>query len=116
MPSLLSRNRCRQKVVRLIPGRLRVLKAASCGELRQKVELVQQLIVEFTSTLVCGEFLVAFRGNFQRIPPHDDGSRLLGLVKPKQEVGKADNRSRAAAVLAPDRLRESVVGAMGEGV
>jgi hypothetical protein len=114
MPSLLSRNRCRQKVVRLIPGRLRVLKAASCHELRQKVELVQQLIVEFTSTLVCREFLMAFRGDFQRIPPHDDGPRLLGLVKPKQKVGKANDRSRTRAVLAPDRLRESVVGAMGE--
>ena len=114
MPSFLSCNRCRQKVVRLIPGRFRVLKAASCHELRQKVELVQQLIVEFTSTLVCGEFLVAFRGDFQRIPPHDNGSRLLGLVEPKQKVGKADNRSRAPAVLAPDCLRESVIGAMGE--
>ena len=114
MPSLLSCNCCRQKVVRLIPRRLRVLKAASCHELRQKVELVQQLIVEFTSTLVCGEFLVAFRGDFQRIPPHYDGSRLLGLIKPKQKVGKSDNRSRAPAVLAPDRLRESVIGTMGE--
>src|SRR6516225_7155095 len=104
MSSLLSRNRRRQKVVRLIPGRLRVLKTASCHELRQKVELVQQLIVEFTSTLVCGEFLVAFRGDFQGIPPHDDGSRLLGLVKTKQKVGKADNCGAAFAALEPDRL------------
>jgi putative ABC transport system substrate-binding protein len=88
--------------------------AASCHELRQKVELVEQLIVEFTSSLVCGEFLLAFRGDFQRIPPYYDGSRLLGLIKPKQKVGKADNRSRAPAVLAADCLRESVIGAMGE--
>jgi hypothetical protein len=43
---------------------------------------------------------VAFRRDFQGIPPHDDGARLLGLVKPKQHVGEADNCAGALTALA----------------
>ena len=51
-------------------------------ERNELIKLVKQLVVEFTSALVRGEFLMAFCRDVQRIPPHDDGARLLGLVKP----------------------------------
>ena len=57
-----------------------------------------------------------FRGNVQRVPAHNHGSRSLGFVEPKQLISEADNRPCPVAVLSRDRLWQSVIGAMSKGV
>jgi len=49
---LLVADRSRKKVVRLVTGSLGVRKTARCHELRQSVQLVKDLFVEFASALI----------------------------------------------------------------
>jgi hypothetical protein len=57
-----------------------------------------------------------FRGDIQRVPTHNHGSRSLGFVKPQQLISKADNRACPPGALSRDRLWQSVIRAMGKGV
>jgi hypothetical protein len=56
------------------------------------------------------------RRSIERIPADDDCTRLLALVEPQQEVPEADDGAGALVAFAPDRLRQGVIGAMGERV
>ena len=52
----------------------------------------------------------------QRVPAHQHGARLLGLVEPQQKVRKADDRARALFPVPQDGLRQRVIGAVRERV
>ena len=53
------------------------------------MELLKQGIVELASTLVSGKFLMPVGRNFERIPRHKHGTRLLFAVEAQQNIGKA---------------------------
>ena len=72
--------------------------------------------VEHAPALVRGERLVPVRRNRERVPADEHRARLLGVVEPRQHVREADDRAGRAAAGAADRLRQPVVGAVGERV
>jgi hypothetical protein len=57
-----------------------------------------------------------FRRDVQRVPAHNHGSRPFGFVESKQLISEADNHPCPIAVFSPDRLWQSVIGAMSKGV
>jgi hypothetical protein len=103
-----------ENVVGLITRRLCVLKAACSNEFRDEIELLNQRIVELASTLVSGKFLMPVGGDFQRIPCDEHGARLLFAVEAQQKVRKAKNGTGRLPAVPQNRLRQGMVGAMGE--
>src|SRR5205814_1739166 len=80
------------------------------GEPGHHGELFEQRVLEHAPGLVRVERLVAVCRHFQRVPGHEHYVRPLALPEPRQHVGDADDRVPA------DRLRQRVIGAVGERV
>ena len=93
VPPRLSSAACggRKKVVGLVTRRFCVLKAARGDEFWNEIELLNQGVIEFASTLVSGKFLMTVGGDFQRVPCDEHGARLLFAVEAQQKVRKAKN-------------------------
>src|SRR5262249_26044420 len=113
---LLRGDRGGQKVVRLVTRRLRGGETESVHELREQGELLEQLVVELPSALVGRKRLVPVRRHLERIPADDQGPRLLGVPEAQEKVREADEGVRRPALRSSDRLRQRVVGAVGERV
>ena len=113
---LLRRGRSGEEIVGLISRRLGICETAGGDEARQQIELIEQLAVELPPGLVTIECLVPISRRVEGVPTHENSARLLLLVKPQKEIGEADDRAAAATVRAPDRFRQTVVGAVGEEV
>ena len=113
---LLLGDRGGEEVVRLVPGLLRGREAHRTDELREQLELLEQLGIEDAARLVGGERLAAIGGLADAVPADEHGARLLRLPQAEQEVGEADDRAGREAGRAPHRLGQGVVGAVGQRV
>ena len=103
-----------EEIVGLVAGTLGVRETEGCNELRQRVELIDQRVVELAPALVVGERRVAIGLRFQRVPCHEHRARLLREIEPQQEIREADDGARLLAAASQDRLRQRVIGAVGE--
>ena len=74
---LLGGNGGGEEVVGLVARRLGVGEAARGDELRQDLELVDQLGIELAPALVIREGLVPVRRRVERVPADEHGARLL---------------------------------------
>src|SRR5439155_26344499 len=106
----------REKVVGLVALALRSDEAERTDELRKKVELLEQLVIELAPTLVPREELMPVRGHEERVPPDDGGARPLRLPEAHEEVREPDEGVARLALGPPHRLRQCVVRAVGEGI
>src|SRR5215204_1007959 len=113
---LLGGNGGGEEVVGLVARRLRIREAAGGDELRQNLELVDQLGIELAPALITREGLVPVRRSVERVPADDHGTGLFAKVEAEQEIREADDRAAALVAAAPDRLRQAVKGAMREGI
>ena len=105
-----------EKVVGLEALLLAADDARRRDERRQQGELVEDLGVELAARLVGLEQLVAVGRDEERVPADDDRTRPLGLPEAQQHRHEADQRVRRPAVVAPERLRQSVERAVCERV
>src|SRR5581483_7435880 len=105
-----------QEVVGLVPGLLRRREAERAHELREELELLEDLRIEDATALVGGERLEPVGRLADTVPADEDGARPLRLPQPQEEVRKADERARRKPGCAPQRLRQRVVGAVRERV
>ena len=113
---LLERDPGGEEVVRLVPVRLRGREAHRLDELRRQVELVEQLLVELAPGLVGGQRGVPVGRHGERVPGREHRARRLLLPEPDQQAADPVEQVPAAAVGAPDRLRQRVVVAVRERV
>ena len=113
---LLLGDRGGEEIVRLVARLLPGDEPERPDELRQEVELLEQLGVEDAAALVGGEAPPGGRSARRRSPTDHHRARLLGFPEAEQEVREADERARGQARGAPHRLRQRVVGAVGERV
>ena len=113
---MLLRDRSGEKIVRFVSRRLGIGEPACRYELRQNVELVQELGVEGSPALVAREREVPIGRRIQRVPADEHGPRLLLRVKAQQEIRETDDRAAAFAAASPYRLGQRVIGAMRERV
>jgi hypothetical protein len=90
--------------------------AERTDELRQEVELLEQLRVEDAAALVGGEGLQAIGRLANAVPSDHHRARLLGFPEAEQEVREADDCARGKACRAAHRLRQRVIGAVCERV
>ena len=95
-----------EKIVGLVARRLGVGEAAGRDELRQRVELLEQRVVEFAAALVGRELPVPVGRRVERVPADQHGARLLGLVEPQQKIGEAEDGAGGPAAA----LRRIVFG------
>jgi hypothetical protein len=58
--------------------------------------------------------LMPVGGELQRVPPDEDGTRLLLAIKTQQQIRKAQNRARRLAAAPQDRFRQGVIGTVCE--
>ena len=100
----------REEVVRLVARRLRDEEAELLAHGRQQRELLEQRLLEDAAGLVRLVCLVAVRRRLERVPADEHGARPLGLPEPHHHVREADDGVQR------DRLRQAVVGAVGERV
>src|SRR4029079_15426882 len=89
---LLVRDCCREKVVALVARTFGGREAERPDELRQQVELLDQLVVEHPPALMPGEELVPVRRSEERVPADERGARPFGLPKAHEEVRESDER------------------------
>ena len=115
-PRLLERDACGEKVVRLVPLRLRGGEPHRLDELRRQVELLEQVVVELAPALVDGQRLVPVGRNRERVPADERRARLLLLPEPDEQVADAGEEAGRAAVRPADRLRQRVVRPVRERV
>jgi hypothetical protein len=59
---------------------------------------------------------VAVSRRLKRVPADQHRARPLGAIKLQQAIGKAENGAGGPVAIAPDVFRQSVVGAMREGI
>ncbi len=114
--ALLERHARGEEVVGLVAVRFRRREAHRLDELRRQVELVEQLLVELAPGLVGGQSRVPVGRHGERVPGGEHGARRLFLPEPDQQAADAVEQVAAAAVGAPDRLRQRVVVAVRERV
>ena len=113
---LLGRDRGRKEVIGLVAGCLGVGEAAGGDESGQQIELIDELGVERASALIRRQSLVPIGRLIERVPADQNGARMLVPEEPQQEIGETDDRAAAAAVAAPDRLRQAVIRPVREGI
>ena len=99
-----------EEVVGLVAARLRDREAERLDECGQHPELLEDRLLELAARLVLGQRLVAVGRRLERVPGDEHRLGLLRLPEPHQEVREADERVQA------DRLRQRVVGAVGQRV
>ena len=85
---LLLRRRGREKIVGLVTGGLCRREAASRHELRQDIQLLNQLIVEPASGLIALKRPVPVSRGIERVPADKGGARLFAFVEPEQKIGE----------------------------
>ena len=98
------------------PAALAFAKPQAATKLRQRVELLEELVVESPPALVGGESFVPEGRRVERVPADEDRARLLALVEPQEEIREADDRAAALVAAAPDGLRQRVIGPVREGI
>ena len=98
-----------EEVVRLVAGRLRRREAERRDERRQRVELLEQRVVELAPGLVAGQRLVPVGRHVERVPADDH--RRRAARPPRAAAGSW--RSRRARSPAARRRRESTSAARG---
>ena len=113
---LLGRDDGAHEVVRFVARRLRRREPERLDELRQQVELLEQVVLEDAAGLVRRERRVAIRRRVERVEADEHGTRLLLVPEPDEHVREADDHVRGPTLCAADLLRERVVRAMGERV
>ena len=69
---LLGRDGRSEEVVGLVAGGFADDEAAGANEIRQHVELVDQLVVELPAALISRQLLDAPGRQFERVPPDED--------------------------------------------
>ena len=89
--SFFSRASGGEKIVRLVARSFCILEAACRNEFRYEIELLNQSVVEFASTLISGKFLMPIVRGIERVPGDEHGTGLLFAVEAQQKVGKAKN-------------------------
>ena len=111
------RGRGGQEVVGLVARRLRGGEPERTRELRQQVELLEEVGVELAPALVARELLVAVRRRRRASPSRRPPRAGCSVSQSRSSiVREADERARRAALGAADRLRHPVVGAVRERV
>jgi hypothetical protein len=78
--------------------------------------LFEQLIVDRAPALIIGQEAMAICRRVKAIPAHEHGARLLACIEAQQVVRETHDRAAAAITLAPNRLRQGVIGAVGKGI
>jgi hypothetical protein len=96
----------REKVIRFVSGRFGVHKPKCGDKFRQDIQLVDQIIIELSPTLISGKHLMTFRRRPQSIPADDDCAGLFVCVEAQQEICKAEDSARALAVAAANVFRQ----------
>ena len=104
-----------EEVVGLVPRCLADEESERLRQPRQPSELLEDRGLELAPRLVGGERLVPVRRRLERVPADEHRLRLLGVPEPHEEAREADEGVGRPAV-SLDRLRDRVVGAMGERV
>ena len=89
------------------PGRR---KAAGNDKFRQEFELVAQLGVERTATLVRRESTMTVGRHIQCVPAGQDRARPFALIQPQQKVGKSDNCSTSPITAPANRFWQCMIG------
>jgi hypothetical protein len=77
--------------------------------MRQRIELLEQSVVEVPTALISGKSLVPIGGCSQRVPAHEHGTRPLSLVEAQQGIRKADDGAGAFATPPENGLRQAVI-------
>ena len=108
---LLARRGC-EEVVGFVAGSLRRGEAECANELREQVELLQEVVVEHTTRLVRVEQLMPVRRRIERIPADEHCTRSLRVPEPHDEVGEAEQRVSRPPFCAPKALGQRVVRTM----
>ena len=106
----------RKKIVGLVACAARVGEAARADEFGNYRELFVDVDVEFAPALIGREGFVPVGFLLQRVPGDDDGARRLVGIELQQQIGEAQNGAGRPVALPPDRLRQRVIGAVGEGI
>src|SRR5262249_36187085 len=105
-----------KEIIGLVASRLGVGEAAGGDKFRQRIELLDQVVVEFPSALIGGKLVVAIRRRVERIPRDQHGARLFLAVEPQQNIGKAKDGAGRPVAAAHDRLRQRVIRTVRERV
>jgi hypothetical protein len=105
-----------EEIVRLISGGLGICETACRDEVRQILQLVNQLVVELPPTLVSREGGVPIRRAIQGVPADKDGSGQLCLIETQEEVRETDNGAPSPPAPPTYGFRQPVIGAVGERI
>ena len=105
-----------EEIVGFVSRRLGVGKAARGDELRQHIELLDELGVEHPPGLIGFERAVPPGRCIERVPADQHRPRLLLAGEPEQEIGEPDNGTAALVAAPPDRFRQRVIGAVRKRV
>ena len=55
--------------------------------------MIQEFVIEDPARLIGFQCLMPVGGFIKRVPADKHGARVLGFVKPQQEIGEAQDRS-----------------------
>ena len=105
-----------EEVVRLEPVPLARDHPRRLDQPWQQIQLLEDLGVEIPPGLVRLEQLVAIRRHADRVPADDDRPRPLRLPQALEHRHEPDQRIRRPTVVTPERARQSMEGAVREGV
>src|SRR5258706_8730687 len=104
------------EIIRLVAWPFCVGEAARGDELRQHVELIDKLVIEFPTALIARQRFMAIGWLIEGVPGDEHGAGQLGFVEAQQKVGEAQDRASALVASSPDALRQPVVRPVGERV
>src|SRR3984957_20409115 len=105
-----------EKVVGLVAWRLGIRKPDGGDQVVQDLQLIDELVIELTPALVVRKKSLPECRRTERVPADQYRAWLFAVVEAQQEIGEAHDRATASLAGPPDRLRQSVVGAVCEGV
>ena len=110
------RGRGRQKVVRLVARGLAAGETACNDEVGQNLELLDEFGVERAAGLIARKRLVPVGRLIERVPAHEHCARTFGFIKPKENIGEAEDRPRALVPGPANGFGQRVIGAVHKGV
>jgi hypothetical protein len=101
-----------QKIIGLVTWKFRGNEAACGNEFRQHIELVEQLGIKLTSSLIGRKCALAVVRCIERIPADHHSPRPLALVQSQQKVCEADDCAGTSIPAPPDQLGQAMIGAV----
>src|SRR5947209_14315769 len=88
-----TRGRSSEEIVRFVTRRFGVNETAGGDEIREDIELLDQLFVEVPAALIIREQFLAVCRGAQRVPADEHRARALAFVESDEKIGEADDRA-----------------------